>query len=364
MKRVGNLYNKMLNKKLITAVILNGSIGKKKRQDVKTVLEDVEGYTDKIYALLESGTYVPTLPKIKVIHDTSSGKEREINIVPYFPDGIIHQLATEVMKPVLMRGMYAHSCASIPKRGNMHAIKYMKKHLRNDRKGTKYCAKMDICHYYQNISIDLLMAKLERKMKDTKFLNLVRTIIESNPKEGLSIGFYINQWLANFFLEDTDRFICGLDGVKYYIRNMDDLVLMGANKKKLHLAVRMVMEYLESEGLEVKGNWQVFKVDSRGIDFVGYRFFHDYALLRRRNFLKLTRQCRKVKKRIEGRQTIPFRTAAGLLSRIGQLKHCNGTRIRQKHYDVICHRITKKLKDVVREYGRNQNHIASLVVNL
>ena len=364
MKRVGNLYNKMLNKKLITAVILNGSIGKKKRQDVKTVLEDVDGYTDKIYALLEYETYTPTPPKIKVIHDTSSGKEREINIVPYFPDGIIHQLAAEVMKPVLMRGMYAHSCASIPKRGNMHAIKYMKKHLHNDHKGTKYCAKMDIHHYYQSISVDLLMAKLERKIKDRKFLSLVRTIIESNPKEGLSIGFYINQWLANFFLEDTDHFICTLDGVNYYIRNMDDLVLMGANKKKLHIAVRAIAEHLEADGLRLKDNWQVFKVDSRGIDFVGYRFFHEYVLLRRRNFLKLARQCRKVKKRIDKRQPVPFRTAAGLLSRIGQLNHCNGTRIRQKHFDSICQKITKKLKDVVREYGRNQNHITSMVISI
>lgn len=361
MKRVGYLYEKMLNKKLIKSVILKGAVGKKKRGDVIKVLDDVDGYTDKIYELLETHSYKPTKPKIKVIHDQSSGKEREISIVPYFPDGIMHQLATEVMRPVLMRGMYHWSCASIPKRGNMHAIKYVKKHLRNDPKGTKYCAKLDIRHYYQSIDTRLLIGKLGRKIKDREFLDLVASIVNSNPREGISIGFYINQWLANFFLEDLDRYICNLDGVKYYIRNMDDLIILSPNKRKLHRIVVSIGNFLSEMKLTLKPNWQVFKTDSRGIDFVGYRFYHGYTLLRHRNFLKLTRQCRRVKKMLPC--DIPFKIAAGLISRVGQLKHCSGLWIRQRYFDAICYRITKKLKDVIREYARNhnQNHIPSMV---
>jgi len=354
MKRIGYLYEKMCNKKLIEKAIIKGSIGKKKRKDVNIVMDDVSGYVDKVYNLLVNHEFKPTIPKLMKIRDKSSGKERIISIVPFYPDGIMHQLCVMAMEPVLMRGMYHWSCASIPKRGNARAQKYVKRCLKKDRKGTKYCAKLDIRHCYPSINIDLMMDSLHRKIKDGKFLSLIRSILDSNPNPGLAIGYYLNQWLANYFLEPLDHYICTLDGVKHYVRNMDDLVLLSGNKKKLHKAVERIRAYLSNIGLKLKSNWQVFKTDSRGIDFVGYRFFHGYILLRRRNFLKLTRQCRKVAKM----EDIPFREAAGLLSRKGMLKHCSGTTIRQKYYDCIG---DKKLKDVVRAYTANQNNTSVMV---
>ena len=350
-KRKGHLYELMLNKTLIKSVILKGSVGKKKRNDVKTVLADVDGYTDKIYNLVKTESYIPTTPRRKIIHDASSGKEREIGIVPYYPDGIMHQLCVEVLKPIFMRGMYHWSCASIPKRGNARAVKYVKARLRKDRKGTKYCAKMDVRHYYQSISIDTLMRLLGRKIKDKRMLRTINMIAESNLGSGLTIGFYINQWLANYFLEPLDHFVCSIDGVKYYVRNMDDLVLLGPNKRKLRRAVVLIRERLSEMGLKLKENWQVFPVDSRGVDFVGYRFFHGYILLRRRNFLRLARQCRSVQKKISSGLELRFKTASGLLARIGQLKHCNGTLIRQKYFDSIVPKLKKRLKDVVRKHN-------------
>jgi len=335
----------MCDKDTIRKAIIKGSIGKKKRHDVKIVMDDIEAHVDKIYNLLTEESFVPTIPKTVKIKDASSGKEREISIVPYYPDGIMHQLCVEVMRPVLMRGMYHWSCASIPGRGNMHAIKYVKRCMKKDRKGTKYCAKLDIHHYYPSISPKILIWSLARKIKDKKFLKLIYAIISSNPGGGLAIGYYINQWLANFLLEPLDGFICRQDGVKHYVRNMDDMIIFGPNKRKLHKAVERIREFLTRMKLELKGNWQVFPTDARGVDFVGYRFYHHKVIMRRRNFLKFTRQCRKARKLIAGKRKISFRTAAGLLSRAGQLKHCNGTNIRQKYFDGL----TKELKSIVRQ---------------
>lgn len=342
-KRIGHLCEKMLDRNLIRKVIIEGSKGKRKRHDVKKVLSDVEKYTDKVYEILKCGTYVPTDPRHITILDTCSVKKRTIGVVPYYPDGIIHRLIVEVARPIFMRGMYAHSCASIPGRGNMHAIKYMKKAMK-DVKGSKYCTKMDIRHYYPNISHEKMMDVLRRKIKDERFLGLIRKIITSDGA-GLTIGFYLNQWLANVFLESLDQMITTCDGVKYYVRNMDDLVLIGPNKKKLHKAIRAVAKHLGSLGLELKKNWQVFRVDDRGVDFVGYRFFHGYTLLRKRNYLKLVRQCRRVKRKIEAGKTLSVREAAGLLSRVGQLKHCSGVNIRKKYFDDIK---AKRLKNIIR----------------
>ena len=346
-KRVGYLYERMFDKEVIRSCIVTGSRGKRKRQDVKEVLSDVDGYTEKVYKLLATETYVPTAPRKIRIFDNSCRKERDIKVVPYYPDGIIQQLAVYAMKDVLMRGMYRWSCASIPGRGNSCAANYVKKHLKEDPKGTKYCGKFDIHHYYPTISKQKMMDALRRKIKDEKLLNLVEMIIRSDPDPGISIGFYLNQWLANFFLEPLDHFICTLKGVKYYVRNMDDIVILGGNKKKLHRAREHISRYLETMlGLKLKDNWQIFKTDSRGIDFVGFRFFHGRTILRRRNFQKLRRNARTARRFLETRRKIPPHVAAGLLSRAGQLRHCNGQNIFDKYIKPIG---INRLKAIVRE---------------
>lgn len=346
-KRVGYLYERMLDKEVIRNCIITGSRGKRKRQDVKEVLSDVDGYTEKVYKLLATETYVPTVPRKIRIFDNSCRKERDIKVVPYYPDGIIQQLAVYAMKDVLMRGMYRWSCASIPGRGNSCAANYVKKHLKEDQKGTKYCGKFDIHHYYPTISKQKMMDALQRKIKDEKILNLVEMIIRSDPDPGISIGFYLNQWLANLFLEPLDHFICTLKGVKYYVRNMDDIVILGGNKKKLHRAREHISRYLETMlGLKLKDNWQIFKTDSRGIDFVGFRFFHGRTILRRRNFQKLRRNARTARRFLETHRKIPPHVAAGLLSRAGQLRHCNGQNIFDKYIKPIG---INRLKAIVRK---------------
>ena len=346
-KRVGYLYERMLDKEVIRSCIITGSRGKRKRQDVKEVLSDVDGYTEKVYKLLATETYVPTVPRKIRIFDNSCRKERDIKVVPYYPDGIIQQLAVYAMKDVLMRGMYRWSCASIPGRGNSCAANYVKKHLKEDAKGTKYCGKFDIHHYYPTISKQKMMDALRRKIKDEKLLNLVEMIIRSDPDPGISIGFYLNQWLANFFLEPLDHFICTLKGVKYYVRNMDDIVILGGNKKKLHRAREHISRYLETMlGLKLKDNWQIFKTDSRGIDFVGFRFFHGRTILRRRNFQKLRRNARTARRFLETHRKIPPHIAAGLLSRAGQLQHCNGQNVFDKYIKPIG---INRLKAIVRK---------------
>lgn len=346
-KRVGYLYERMLDKEVIRSCIITGSRGKRKRQDVKEVLSDVDGYTEKVYKLLATETYVPTVPRKIRIFDNSCRKERDIKVVPYYPDGIIQQLVVYAMKDVLMRGMYRWSCASIPGRGNSCAANYVKKRMKEDPKGTKYCGKFDIHHYYPTISKQKMMDALRRKIKDEKFLHLVEMIIRSDPDPGISIGFYLNQWLANFFLEPLDHFICTLKGVKYYVRNMDDIVILGGNKKKLHRAREHISRYLETMlSLKLKDNWQIFKTDSRGIDFVGFRFFHGRTILRRRNFQKLRRNARTARRFLETHRKIPPHVAAGLLSRAGQLRHCNGQNIFDKYIKPIG---INRLKAIVRK---------------
>lgn len=358
-KRKGYLYERMCDTDTIRNAIITGSRGKRHRHDVAPVMKDIEGYVQKVQKMLLNNEFVPTKPVLKTIYDTSSNKEREISVVPFYPDGIVHQLVVTAMKDILYRNMYPHTCASIPDRGIRHAHGYVKRALYKDRKHTKYCLKMDVKKYYPNIPIDRLMQALRHKIKDERFLGLVESIISDGTGKGLAIGYHTNQWLANFYLESLDWYIKSLPGVSYYVRYMDDMVVLGASKKKLHAARQAIEKYLnERLGLELKGNWQVFPVDVRGVDFVGYRFYHDHINLRRKNFLKLTRQLRRVNKKIELGKKICFHQASGLLSRLGQLMHCNNYKIRYEYLGAVRMRV---LKDAVRQHTIS-NHFGKVVI--
>ena len=79
---------------------------------------------------------------------------------------------------------------------------------------------------------------------------LINAIIDSH--QGLPIGNYTSQWFANFFLQGLDHFIKEQLHVKYYIRYVDDLVLLGSNKRNLHKVRELVQNYLEGHLLKLK----------------------------------------------------------------------------------------------------------------
>lgn len=370
-KRVGFLYQKMCDKSIIRRAIIKGSKGKRKRWDVREVLSDVDGYTDKVYDLLINRSYIPTKPKQKRIYDPCSQKYRIISVVPYFPDGIMHQLMVTAMEPVLMRNMHNWSCASIPGRGSKRAKKKAERIVQGDPQGSKYGAELDVQKFYPSIPVSGLMKALERKIKDREFLMTVAVALLCYPggmpaalnhplglygvvgqSRGLLIGFYICQWLANFYLESLDWFIAKQPGVKYQIRYMDNISLFGSNKKQLHKARRAIADYMrEKLDITMKRNWQIFPISKRLFSIVGYRIGRNVTILRKRNFLRLVRQCRRTKKAMDAGKRISFKTASGLLSRIGQLKHCNSRTIWARYVSLVG---VEKLKEVVRNESKRQ----------
>lgn len=348
MKRVGYLYQSLLDKDLISACWDKAIKGKKKRYDVSPL--DKDTCVEAIYEMLVNRTYVPATPRKKTIYDTSSRKEREISIVPFFPDGVIQNVMVTLLQPILLKNMYPWSCASLPNRGGNCAQKKIKSLLK-DEKNTQYCLKLDIHHFYPTIDHDLMMAKLERRIKDKEFLALTRRILDT-ADTGLPIGFYLSQWLSNFYLENLDWKIAHSDGVFGYVRYMDDMVILGSNKAKLHEVRKSIQEWLGEEKLELKGNYTVFPVDSRSIDFVGYRFYHGYTKMRRKNSLRLMKQCRKIKK---GDRRL-F-TAKSFLSRMGIVQHCDSYKFQQKYFDFDA---IHELKEVERNESKRQREAADI----
>lgn len=325
MKRVGHIFDKICTLENITEAIHKAAAKKRKQRRVMLVLNDIDRYASQIQTMLIENTYVPSPYIVKTVFDGVTQKERTIYKPRFYPDQIIHWAIMLQLEPVVMKGMYQYCCGSVPGRGTGLARKALRKWIDKDYRGTKYCAKLDIRKFYPSINNNKLMDLLGRKIKDKRCMDLLGKIV--HLVKGLPIGSYISPWLSNFYLQGLDHFIKETLGVKYYIRYVDDLVLLGPNKKKLHRAVRDISGYLQGLGLNVKGDWQVFLINARAIDFLGYRFFRDKTILRKRNSLRIRRRLNKIAKK----PLLTYKDACAVVSYWGWLRHSDSYHFYLKH---------------------------------
>jgi len=351
LKRTGFIFDKICDIDNIKTAIHKASEGKRDHKYVKRVLDDVEYYATSVRQLLLNTNYKPSPYSIKRIYDGSSNKERVIYKPNFYPDQIIHWALMLQIQPIVMKGMYEYNCGSVPGRGSGYGQKALRHWLDTDKKNTKYCLKMDISKFYPSIDNDTLKRMFRKKIKDRDCLWLIDTIIDS--AQGLPIGNYTSQWFSNFFLEGLDHYIKESLGAFYYIRYVDDLVILGSNKRKLHAMRKSISEYLNSIKLSLKGNWQVFRIDKRDIDFLGMRFYRNKTILRKRNSLRMRRRMKKIKRK--GR--LCYRDACAIVSYWGWLKHTNSYKF---YHDVIKQTATlKKAKGVISKYARKRNKICT-----
>ena len=327
--------------------IANSSLGKRKQKRVKAILDNEEYYARKIQDMLLKKQYVPSPYAIKIVQDGSSGKIRTIYKPRFYPDQIIHWALMLQLQPIMMKGMYEYNCGSVPGRGTSYGQNTLRKWLDTDYKNTKYCLKMDVSKFYPSVDNDILKEMFRRKIKDKDCLWLIDSIIDSS--QGLPIGNYTSQWFANFFLQGLDHYIKEKLGVKYYVRYVDDLVLLGSNKKKLHKAREAISDYLNNINLSLKGDWQVFKVNSRAIDFLGFRFYRNKTILRKPNALRIRRRMRKIQKK----DVLTSKDACAVVSYWGWIKRSDSYNFYHKYVKPIVS--VGYAKKVVSNYAKANN---------
>lgn len=303
--------------------IIKAARHKHKRLSVIKTLKRLDERAAKLRELILEETYQPAEYKVCHIIDQPSKKERILHKPKFFPDQCVHHVIILLLREELMKRFDPYCIASIPKRGAHYGHKALRKWLERDKTGTKYCLKCDIKKCYDNIRPPVVVAAVARFVKDKKFLRLVAKVAYSLPS--LPLGNYTSGWFENLVLCQLDRTLRAQKSVSRYMRYVDDFIALGPNKRKLRQLIDCITGVLTPLGLRLKENWQVFSVDKRGIDIIGYRFFRNFVLLRRRNLLSLMRCIKTYKK-----HPTP-KLSRGLLSRTGMCKWFNSHNFWKKY---------------------------------
>lgn len=274
---------------------------------------------------LALGTYKTSEYKTFKIYEP---KERLIFRLPYYPDRITHHAIINILEPIWTNTFISSTYSCIKGRGIKGAYEGIKKSLK-DVKNTTYCLKVDIKKFYPSLNHEILFKILKRKIKDNALLNLLWEIIESNEK-GVPIGNYLSQFFANLYLTPLDHKIKEVWKVKHYHRYADDMVFLHSSKEFLHHILELLKEALAELKLELKGNYQIFAVEDRGIDFVGFVFRHGYILLRKSIKAKITRLMFDLKHNLLS----PEKFKTSMSAYYGWLQMCNAKHLMTKIRDL------------------------------
>lgn len=319
MKRIGNLFDQIISIENLRLADEKARKGKLRSYGVRVHDKNREANILALHEKLKNGTFRTSKYHIFTIYEP---KERKIYRLPYYPDRILHHAIMNVLEPIWVSIFNKNTYSCIKNRGIHKCAKDLKQALKKDPDGTRYCLKIDIRKFYPSINHDVLKGVVRRKIKDKSLLALLDEIIDSvnntdvpvrnfvsdgnggiievalnQENEGVPIGNYLSQYFANLVLAYFDHWLKEVKRVKYYWRYADDIVILAPNKEFLHALLRDIRVYLRGLKLRVKPNYQVFPVDSRGIDFLGYVFFHTHTLLRKSIKQKLCRRVAKLNKR-------------------------------------------------------------------
>jgi retron-type reverse transcriptase len=305
MKSYNHLYEQYISDANIEHSIINSSRGKRSRRIVKRYVSNgmVTDYgMEHVRRYAAYGSFKNYPHKPMEIYDGITRKKRSI-IVPRYQEQVIHHMVVNTLIPIFEKGMYEHSYASLPNRGAHRGKKVVERWIRTDPDNCKYVLKMDIRKFFDSIPHGILLEKLHALIHDEKFLFILDEII-SVTDNGLPLGFYTSQWLANWYLQDLDHYIKEILHAPHYIRYMDDMVIFGPDKSSLHRIKKQISEFLlDHLGLKLKENWQVFRFDyitdqdvhrGRFLDYMGFRFYCDRTIMRKNIMLKASRKARRM----------------------------------------------------------------------
>lgn len=337
MKRYGNLFARICAIDNLRLAAYNAGRGKRNRREVRAFFANLEAELARLHDELEGGTYETSAYEI---FEKIEEKRRIIYKLP-FRDRVVHWAIMQVLEPVWTPQFTADTHACIKGRGMHSLLRRLREDLREDPEGTAYCLKIDVRKFYPSIDHETLKCVVRRKIKDPEVLALLDGIIESAP--GVPIGNYISQYLANLYLSELDHLLKEVAGVRYYYRYADDMVLLAGDKATLRGWLVLINDWLETERLlSLKSNYQIFPVDSRGIDFVGYVTRHTHCLARKKNKKGLCRELARLRKAGVPEAEIMLLTA----SRAGFMKHCDSKHL-MKTLDM------KNFSDLVPEKSGN-----------
>ena len=333
MKRHGQLYEKVCTFENILDAYKKARRNKRYKGDVLEFTSLLEENLIDIQNQLTRRTYTPgEYKKFKVFEP----KERQIMALP-FPDRVVQHALNTIIEPLFDKGFIFHSYACRNGKGSHEASRRLSHWLYdlNEQHGRNvYCLKADISKYFSSIDHRVLKGIIRTRIKCPDTLWLCDMIIDHNgggtPGKGIPVGNLTSQLFANIYLTELDKYMKEELKIHYYMRYMDDFLVLSDDKAYLREILAKTENFLNNVLLlKLNPKTCIFKI-TQGIDFVGYRHWHTHKLIRKSSIKRITRKIKKFTEQYAAGEIDFDDINPCIQSWLGHIQHADTYGIRRK----------------------------------
>lgn len=235
-------------------------------------------YTDRLSERLRNDTYEPKAIKRRYIPKPGSAERRPLGI-PCVEDRVVQTALRNVLEPIFEREFHENSYGFRPGRGCKDALRVVDKCL---KEGRCYVVDADFRKFFDTLSHELLMKRVEERVADSRVLALIRGFLNQqimedaslwSPNKGTPQGAVISPLLANIYLNPLDHLMAehGYEMIRY----ADDSVIVCRTRAEADSALALLRQWCEANGLALhpeKTRIADLNEADGGFDFLGYHF--------------------------------------------------------------------------------------------
>ncbi len=305
MRRYGNLWGDLTSFENLLLAYRKARRGKRSQRVIERFEYDREHELIRLRQELLSGSYRPGPYQCFMIYDR---KARMISAAP-FRDRIVHHAFCNIVEPIFEKTFIHDSYANRVGKGTHAAVRRYQHFARNN----KYVLKCDIRKFFPSIDHQILLQKLQRKIKDRQVQSLAKIIVDhSNRQEdvpgyfpgddlytglerrrGIPMGNQTSQFFGNVHLDALDHFVKEELKCRQYIRYVDDFVILDDDKSRLAGIRDAIEEFLMRDRLWLHPRKRVVSRTCDGLRFLGYRLWPQRCRLSREAVLRFRRRTRR-----------------------------------------------------------------------
>lgn len=333
------LYPRIYDFQILYKAYLRSRRGRRYNHQVLVFTNNLEGeliqlQNDLIWKTYHTGRYI-----LFYVYDP---KTRSAAALP-FRDRVLQHALCAIIEPLFDRKFIFDSYACRVNKGTHAGVKRVTEFLTraSNKWENPYCLKADIRKFFASIKQNTLLSIIKRTIACEDTLWLINDILTSwansddlDPR-GLPLGNLTSQLWANVYLDQLDHYVKEVLQVPFYVRYMDDFIIIDGDKTKLWYLKREIEDFLDEKlGLHFNNKTSIFPV-SHGVDFLGYRIWKDHKLLRKRSTKRIRRALKRLKRDYGEGKVTAERINSTVQSWLGHANHADSYRFRQKLFSEL-----------------------------
>ena len=340
---------------------------RKNKRNTESALEFEWNLEENLYELhkeIRSKSYQPGKSNCFVCKEPTP---REI-FAAEFRDRVVHHLLVREIEDCGEKVFIHDSYSCRPGKGTHAAVERLSEFCRkvtNNYSQRAYCLQMDISGFFMNINHDILFAAFKKlvvkqkrshdwkrgllwlgrkiiyhkptknyqKKGDLSLFNMIpsrKSLFSTDKNKGLPIGNYSSQFFSNLYLNQLDQFVKRELERDYYIRYVDDFLILSNDKKSLKRDSKKIERFLDNFlDTTINKNKTKLRKVKEGVDFLGYFLKPHYKLARKRTVKALKGKLFEFRKSEEPDLK---EILATVNSYFGHFRHADTLRLRKDIY--------------------------------